>query len=72
MYQVYTSANKSLVFPVMCDGFLKIDYEDNIADTQLSSGTDVAVSNFVFMYSSCCSSARREGLFSVILKPKRS
>ena len=42
MYQVYTSANKSLVFPVMCDGFLKIDYEDNIADTQLSSGTDVA------------------------------
>ena len=33
MYSIFVGNQKSLVFPVMCNGFITIDYSDNIADT---------------------------------------
>jgi len=33
MYQVLAGKKRSLVFPVMCNGFVKLDYSDNVADT---------------------------------------
>jgi len=32
-YSIFTGKQRSLVFPVMCNGFLTLDYSDNIAST---------------------------------------
>ena len=32
-YSIFTGKQRSLVFPVMCNGFLTLDYTDNIAST---------------------------------------
>ena len=37
MYSTYIGQNKSLVFPVMCSGYVTLDYSDNIVD---DAGTD--------------------------------
>lgn len=36
-YSIFTGKQRSLVFPIMCNGFLTIDYSDNI----VSSGTGI-------------------------------
>jgi len=44
MYRVLTGKQRSLVFPVMCNGHVKIDYYDNIAigaDASIGSSDDV-------------------------------
>jgi hypothetical protein len=33
MYDVLTGKQRALVFPVMCNGFVKIDYSDNVPDS---------------------------------------
>jgi len=40
MYQAFLTNRNSLVFPVLCDGHLKIPYRDNIPNTATSSNTD--------------------------------
>ena len=44
MYEVLTGKQRSLVFPIMCNAFVKLDYSDNIPDTNSNSDTsdDVA------------------------------
>mgnify|MGYP003124963435 FL=1 len=37
MYSTYIGQNKSLVFPVMCSGYVTLDYSDNVVD---DAGTD--------------------------------
>jgi len=32
-YSIFTGKQRSLVFPIMCNGFLTIDYTDNVAST---------------------------------------
>ena len=32
-YSIFTGKQRSLVFPIMCNGFLTLDYTDNIAST---------------------------------------
>jgi len=39
MYEIFAGKKRSLVFPVMCNGHVKIDYSDNIADTSGDSDT---------------------------------
>lgn len=39
MYEIFAGKKRSLVFPVMCNGHVKIDYSDNIADTSNDSDT---------------------------------
>jgi len=36
-YAIFTGKQRSLVFPVMCNGFLTIDYSDNISTTDASA-----------------------------------
>ena len=47
MYQVL-AGKKSLVFPVMCNGFVKLDYSDNVVDTNSDGDTsnDIAYGLF--------------------------
>lgn len=33
MYDVLTGKQRALIFPVMCNGFVKIDYSDNVPDS---------------------------------------
>ena len=40
MYSIFVGNQKSLVFPVMCNGFITIDYSDNIADTNSNNNVD--------------------------------
>ena len=40
MYSIFVGNQKSLVFPVMCNGFITIDYSDNIADTDSNNNVD--------------------------------
>ena len=44
MYEILTGKQRGLVFPVMCNGHVVIDYRDNIADTENDTDTtnDVA------------------------------
>ena len=44
MYEILTGRQRALVFPVMCNGHVKIDYSDNVVDTEGDSSTtnDVA------------------------------
>jgi hypothetical protein len=48
MYQVLAGKKRSLVFPVMCNGFVKLDYSDNVADTNSDGDTsnDIAYGLF--------------------------
>jgi len=48
MYQVLAGKKRSLVFPVMCNGFVKLDYSDNIVDTNDDGDTsnDIAYGLF--------------------------
>tara|TARA_Y100001938_G_C8095880_1_gene438096 strand:- start:3445 stop:4620 length:1176 start_codon:yes stop_codon:yes gene_type:complete len=39
-YAIFTGKQRSLVFPVMCNGFLTIDYSDNISTTH-SDASDI-------------------------------
>jgi len=39
MYDILTGKQRSLVFPVMCNGHVKIDYSDNVVDTGGDSST---------------------------------
>ena len=39
MYNVFAGKQRSLVFPVMCNGFATIDYAENIPDAGTSSDT---------------------------------
>lgn len=39
MYNVFVGKQRSLVFPVMCNGFVTIDYAENIPDAGTSSDT---------------------------------
>ena len=39
MYQVLAGKKRSLVFPVMCNGFVKLDYSDNVVDTNSDGDT---------------------------------
>jgi hypothetical protein len=41
MYEVLTGKKRSLVFPIMCNAFVKMDYEENVPDT----GSDGDTSN---------------------------
>jgi len=34
MYTILAGKKRSLVFPVMCNGFVKLDYSDNVPDTE--------------------------------------
>ena len=48
MYQVLAGKKRSLVFPVMCNGFVKLDYSDNVVDTNSDGDTsnDIAYGLF--------------------------
>ena len=48
MYQVLAGKKRSLVFPVMCNGFVKLDYSDNVVDTNNDGDTsnDIAYGLF--------------------------
>ena len=39
MYEVLAGRQRALVFPVMCNGHVKIDYSDNVVDTEGDSST---------------------------------
>ena len=39
MYEVLTGKQRALVFPVMCNGHVEIDYSDNIVDSEGDSST---------------------------------
>ena len=39
MYEVLTGKQRSLVFPIMCNAFVKLDYSDNIPDTNSNTDT---------------------------------
>ena len=39
MYEILTGKQRALVFPVMCNGHVKIDYSDNVVDTGGDSST---------------------------------
>lgn len=39
MYEVLTGKQRSLVFPIMCNAFVKIDYSDNVPDTNSNADT---------------------------------
>ena len=39
-YAIFTGKQRSLVFPVMCNGFLTLDYSDNISTTS-SDASDI-------------------------------
>ena len=39
MYEILAGNQRSLVFPVMCNGHVKIDYSDNVVDTGGDSST---------------------------------
>lgn len=39
MYEVLTGKQRSLVFPIMCNAFVKLDYSDNIPDTNSNADT---------------------------------
>ena len=44
MYDILTGKQRALVFPIMCNGHVKVDYSDNIPDSNISGNTsdDVA------------------------------
>lgn len=44
MYEILTGRQRALLFPVMCNGHVKIDYSDNVVDSEGDSSTtnDVA------------------------------
>lgn len=44
MYEALVGKQRSLVFPIMCNAFVKLDYSDNIPDTDSDSdtATDIA------------------------------
>ena len=48
MYQILAGKKRSLVFPVMCNGFVKLDYSDNVVDTNSDADTsnDIAYGLF--------------------------
>ena len=48
MYNVLAGKKRSLVFPVMCNGFIKLDYSDNVPDTESDGDTsnDIAFGLF--------------------------
>jgi len=48
MYQILAGKKRSLVFPVMCNGFVKLDYADNVVDTNSDNDTsnDIAYGLF--------------------------
>tara|TARA_S200002703_G_scaffold157418_2_gene165188 strand:+ start:478 stop:1611 length:1134 start_codon:yes stop_codon:yes gene_type:complete len=48
MYQILAGKKRSLVFPVMCNGFVKLDYSDNVVDTNADGDTsnDIAYGLF--------------------------
>ena len=48
MYQVLAGKKRSLVFPVMCNGFLTIDYSDNIPTSNINYGLWDLDENFTF------------------------
>ena len=39
MYEVLTGKQRSLVFPIMCNAFVKMDYSDNVPDTNSNADT---------------------------------
>ena len=39
MYEILAGKQRALVFPVMCNGYVKIDYSDNVVDTEGDSST---------------------------------
>jgi len=48
-YSIFTGKQRSLVFPIMCNGFLTLDYSDNIASgTGISYGVWDLDDNFTF------------------------
>ena len=40
MYEILTGKQKALIFPVMCNGHVVIDYRDNVPDTNDNDGED--------------------------------
>ena len=48
MYTILAGKKRSLVFPVMCNGFVKLDYSDNVPDTESDgdTSTDIAFGLF--------------------------
>jgi len=48
MYQILAGKKRSLVFPVMCNGFVKLDYSDNVVDSlnDNDSSNDIAYGLF--------------------------
>ena len=51
MYDVLTGKQRALVFPVMCNGFVKIDYSDNVPDSADDIGYGVwSTRNFHSIY----------------------
>ena len=47
-YSIYAGKQRALIFPVMCNGFLTIDYSDNIPTTNVSYGLWDLEENFTF------------------------
>ena len=47
-YSIYAGKQRALIFPVMCNGFLTIDYSDNIPTTDISYGLWDLDENFTF------------------------
>lgn len=43
MYEALVGKQRSLVFPIMCNAFVKLDYSDNIPDTDSDSDTTTDV-----------------------------
>jgi hypothetical protein len=48
MYQVLAGKKRSLVFPVMCNGFVKLDYSDNVVDTNSDGDTSNDIAYGIF------------------------
>ena len=48
MYQILAGKKRSLVFPVMCNGFVKLDYSDNVVDTNSDADTSNDIAYGIF------------------------
>ena len=68
MYDVLTGKQRALVFPVMCNGFVKIDYSDNVPDSADDIGYGVWSHSGDFTFEAIVTPYDINGAFNTTLR----
>ena len=68
MYDILTGKQRALVFPVMCNGYVKIDYSDNVPDSTDDVGYGIWSHSGDFTFESIVTPYDINGAFNTTLR----